>query len=192
MHYLIYDLREDYAPLLTPEHLDATERAAYAARGEKYLVMRTILRRELARRSGRQPEEILFTYGENGKPEFSPLHFNISHSGDKLALAFHDMAVGIDIELMRPRTQMRNVARRIMCPEQWEEWNAGGCSTEEFYNCWCVTEALVKMDGTGILHSGDHPFLLKGGDVRLLNDSGVQVELITPSVGYAGAVAYRA
>ena len=61
MHYLIYDIRSEAVretKLLSPAELDATERAAYAARGEEYLLMRTILRQELARRCGRQPGDI--------------------------------------------------------------------------------------------------------------------------------------
>ena len=53
MEYLIYDMRSEAVSgigLLAPSELDATEQAAYAARGEGYLRERTILRQEKGER----------------------------------------------------------------------------------------------------------------------------------------------
>ncbi len=57
-------------------------------------------------------------YGEQGKPAFAPetpLWFNLSHSGDDIALLLSDEGeVGCDIEVIRPRANWRRVQPREM------------------------------------------------------------------------------
>ena len=191
MHYLVYDMHSVQVPLPDPQQLDAVERVFFAARGEIFLRQRALLRTELSRLIGQEPWQIKLTYSELGKPECALQPFNQSHSGDLLSIAFHDKAVGIDIERVRPRASMRKIARRFLSPEQWEIWNMHDCTEKEFYDSWCVAEALAKLDGGSILQASDHPFFMKDGQVRLLQDDGINVELFTPADGYCGAVAYR-
>ncbi|KJG34986.1 hypothetical protein UA70_15600 [Raoultella planticola] len=63
-------------------------------------------------------------YAEHGKPGFSGetgLWFNLSHSGDDIALLFSDEGeVGCDIEVIRPRPNWR----RLLTP--FQSWGACG------------------------------------------------------------------
>ncbi len=56
-------------------------------------------------------------YGEQGKPAFAPempLWFNLSHSGDDIALLLSDEGeVGCDIEVIRPRANWRWLANAV-------------------------------------------------------------------------------
>ncbi len=199
MDYLIYNLADAHlhaqadATLLSED-----ERAAAQKRGERYLITRCLLRRELARRLGMAPQDIRFRYSEQGKPECAnapvPLHFNISHSGDCLALAFDSQApIGVDVEQLRPRARLAELAERIMCLEQLAAFRERGCPQEEFFTCWCAAEALVKQAASSIWQAKEIPFVCENGRIRLLGDAaaGLCVRPFTPMPGYAGAVAFR-
>ena len=190
MHYLVYNLSRVQIPLLPPEALDAAEQESYAKRGKSYLLERTLLRREIERLTGTPASSIRLTYSANGKPEYPPCPFNLSHSGELLCLAFHQTAVGVDIERMRPRTRLLSLARRIMCPEQLQAWQERGCPEQEFYSCWCAAEALIKLYGATIWQAQDYPFLYHPGSIQPLFEHAPSVQLITPAAAYAGAVAY--
>lgn len=192
MHYLIYHLPTAHTRLLPPDALDPREQAAYARRGESYLLERTLLRRELARLTGEPAERIRFTYTEHGKPEYAPQPFNLSHSGELLCLAFHHRPIGVDIEKMQPRAHLAALAQRIMCSEQHTAWQQRGCSTQEFYACWCAAEALAKLHGGSVWHAQSAPFLYTAGRIEPLFERAPMVELFSPAEGYMGAVAVAA
>ena len=50
------------------------------------------------------PQPLTVAYEAGGKPHILhvPWHYNLSHSGDYVALAISDASVGIDIQQMRP------------------------------------------------------------------------------------------
>lgn len=192
MHYLVYHLSHTQAPLLDPAVLDPTEQAAYARRGERYLLERTLLRRELARLCGGVAEDIRFSYTEQGKPEYDRHPFNLSHSGDILCLAFHHRALGVDVERVRERAHLPTLAKRIMCEAQLAAWHERGCQVQEFYDCWCTAEAIIKLHGGSIWQAGEYPFLHRGNSIEPLFDNAPVIQLFTPAPGYAGAVAYEA
>ncbi len=191
MDYLVYnlaDLPADTAelPLLPPdEQLQATQR------GGHYAAIRSLLRRELERRSGIPAQEIVFSYTQHGKPEFPPQPFNLSHSGDCLCLAFHHQAIGVDVEQKRPRRNLAALATRMMCPEQSEAFCSRDCPLEEFYACWCAAEAIVKLAGDTMWNARSYPFLYNNGRIRCLFDPAPSVTLFTPMPGYMGAVAFH-
>lgn len=190
MHYLIYHLPQAQVELLPPQTLDAAERVAYAQRGERYLLMRSLLKRELARHSGEAAEDIRFRYGQMGKPHYAPQPFSMSHSGDLLCLALHHSAVGVDIERARPRPRLQKLAERILCPQQLAAWQQRGCDAAEFFDCWCAAEALAKHAGGSIWQAQQRAFVWRQGGITPLYEGAPAVELFTPAPGYHGAVAY--
>lgn len=190
MHYLIYHLPTASTELLPPETLDPAERATYARQGERYLLIRSLLKRELARHSGEAAESIRFCYGEHGKPLYAPQPFNMSHSGELLCLALHHSAVGVDIERVRPRKNLAATAESIMCPQQLAAWQQRACPAEEFFDCWCAAEALTKYSGCAIWSALQRPFLWRPGGITPLYEGAPCVELFEPAPGYSGAVAY--
>lgn len=189
MHYLLYDLQRPAPSLLSPADLDPREQAAYAARGERYLHIRSLLKQELQRLIGIPAAEIRFAYSEHGKPLLDAQPFSLSHSGDLLCLAFHHCRCGVDIERVRPRARMAAIAARTMCAEQYAAWRARGADEQEFYACWCAAEAIVKLYGSAVWQARRYPFLYRSGSIEPLGEDTPQVELFCPAEGYMGAVA---
>ncbi|MBR5186459.1 MAG: hypothetical protein IKW19_09195, partial [Akkermansia sp.] len=94
MAYLVYNLAALQASLADTSLFPPEEQEQAALRGCRYALIRTLLRKELSRRCACPPQEIRFSYGPQGKPEYAPQPFNLSHSGDCLCLAFHHLSVG--------------------------------------------------------------------------------------------------
>lgn len=188
--YLVYRLSELPQEMTDLSLLDADEERIYAKRGLFYLLERCLLKREIARRLGIPPTDIHLHRGEQGIPHFPGIHFNLSHSAELLCLAFHDAPIGVDIERIRPRKRLKELATRIMSPEQHRLFVERGCPEREFYACWCSAEALVKQAGLGIGCAKRFPFLYQQGNIRMQGDSLSSVTLFTPAPGFQGALAY--
>ena len=85
--------------------------------------------------------------GEYGKPYYEdcPLYFNISHSGEYVALAVSDMPVGIDVQ------RVTDIPERIMmryirsCPDDPLSQTM----------LWAEYESIGKCEGVGIPHNCD-------------------------------------
>lgn len=190
MDYLLFRL--DALPEGDVSLLDANEREVLRTRGESYLRMRSQLKRELALRTGVTAADISFSYSPAGKPLFPQQHFNISHSGDLLCMAFHGGAVGVDIQQHRNVARLRSVAERILGEEQLAALELFGFPPQEFFDCWCTAEALVKWAGDSIFNARRYPFIYDAGRIRPLFDGAPRVQLFRPEAGYSGAVAYHA
>ena len=94
---------------------------------------------------------------QSGRPEFPAenIDFNISHSGDWVAVLLHineseKSAVGIDIEFSKKRSFSALIAH--FAPQAEQEWFAKQPDKEPaFYRCWCLREAVLKSQGVGIV-----------------------------------------
>ena len=189
MDYLIYNIGALPRELEDNTVLTPDEQQAALQRGGNYALFRTILRRELARRTGLAAQDISIRYSEHGKPECEAQPFNLSHSGDCLCLAFHHKAVGVDVERIRPRN-FQALAERFMCDEQLEGFISRGCPETEFFICWSAAEALVKHAGDTMWHAKQYPFVYYPGRIECRFADAPVVHLFTPMPGYQGAVAY--
>ena len=122
-----------------------------------YIAGRGILRALLGRYLGISPQSVQFIYGQCGKPalsdDLSALRFNISHSGSYALFAFtYAREVGIDLELIRERKCLMDIARRFFAPGEVTALQA--LPEEEqldaFHRCWTRKEAYLKAKGDGL------------------------------------------
>ncbi len=127
----------------------------FALMRDRYLAVRALSRQILARYLPENPSELQFAYGENGKPALvgQKLHFNLSHSGDQLLVAVANFPnIGVDIEELKPRTNLQGLAKRCFSDQEFQAWQA--LSTEKsrdvFFSLWTKKEAFVKAVGRGI------------------------------------------
>jgi 4'-phosphopantetheinyl transferase len=87
--------------------------------------------------------------GPNGKPLLDEAHFNISHSGELVLLAFSlDVPVGIDIEKIRPIEHQKFVKQ--FHEEELRDFEEAKISEERFFEYWTRKEAVIKAIGKGL------------------------------------------
>lgn len=93
--------------------------------------------------------------GPTGKPFYPAdpqLHFNLSHSGQFVALALGTSPVGVDVEQVRPTRDWDAIAKRFFTVEE-QQWLARFDNAERrhrFVALWSRKESLLKATGEGI------------------------------------------
>ena len=127
-----------------------------------FMTGRAMLRRILGVYLDLPPVEIPLRTGEHGKPELGPLpdrdalHFNVSHSGDLALYAVtQEGPVGIDVEQMRPVSDLDGVADVVMSPRERAAFAALDESDRPdfFHSTWVRKEAYLKASGDGLMRS---------------------------------------
>lgn len=121
----------------------------------RYIAVRAITRHVLASYLSAQPADLQFTLGEHGKPALisDSLHFNISHTDHLLLIAVGNLPdIGVDIELIKTRSNMDGMAKRCFAESELKYWQPlpEPQSQETFYRLWTKKEAFVKAIGRGI------------------------------------------
>ena len=186
--------------VLADDERDRAARFVQAVHRDRHIAGRARLRQILGAETGRDPRDLVFRTGAQGKPflDGGP-DFNLSHSGELAALAIsRDGPVGIDVERHRPIEEA--VARHSFSPAEFatlsglpaRDWQGG------FYRCWTRKEAVIKADGRGL------SMPLDGFDVSLTPAARARLERIAgdrpeawrlvhfdPAPGCSGALAAR-
>lgn len=149
--------------------LDADERARCArlvreADRVRYACFHGAVRRILAGPLAADPAALSFVRGPQGKPALggsaadAGLAFNLSHSGDRLALACgRGVELGVDVEAGDPRTDVVALAARFYHPRERDRL-AGlpeAAQRAQFLRWWTAREAWVKARGLGLFDELD-------------------------------------
>jgi 4'-phosphopantetheinyl transferase len=134
------------------------ERFAFERDRRRFLRGRGALRSILARYLRCGPAEILFEYGDTGKPRLSGtnsadgLQFNASGSADLAVCAVTcGRSVGIDIEQVRDACDP-DLVRHSLCEVEREEFEQLPANQQPavFYRTWTRKEAYLKATGCGL------------------------------------------
>ena len=91
-------------------------------------------------------------YNEHGKPHLkNGPYFSISHCKEAIAVAISDKPIGIDVESIRPAKE--ELIARVMSEGERRELSElnGEQKDRMFTRLWTRKEAIVKVQGTGIL-----------------------------------------
>lgn len=123
------------------------------------LLLQDIVYKEL----GIEPKDLSVSKMEQGKPYIdgrSEFYFNISHSGDRITIAYGNSSVGVDVEHIRCRESDLKVAKRCFTQEEYEfialdefaldKEGLSHSKEERFFMVWTMKEAYLKYTGTGI------------------------------------------
>lgn len=122
----------------------------------------------ISKETGIPVNQLVYRYGEQGKPELdydrirtgynldkefysNRKCFNLSHSGGYVVVAVSDRPVGIDIE--HKTKNGLAVAKRCFCKEEYEDILAAGNEKEQeqrFLEYWTMKEAYIKRSGEGM------------------------------------------
>lgn len=90
---------------------------------------------------------------ELGKPYFADKEsdlFSLSHSGEISAAVYGLCEVGLDIEVYKPSSHYKMIAKRCFTKEQLERFEKSGEAYEEFLRIWTEKEACAKYLGVGV------------------------------------------
>ena len=93
-------------------------------------------------------------YGENGKPylaDFPDVHFNLSHSGERVMCVLSPFDVGCDVEIIKG--DRGRLAERFFKPEEsaWiKHFETLEKQSEAFYRLWTLKECYMKVTGRGL------------------------------------------
>jgi 4'-phosphopantetheinyl transferase len=114
---------------------------------------RAWVKQQLATHLKVQASALHFSATAHGRP-FLPdspeIDFNLSHSGEWIALAIGpgNGRIGLDIETIDPTFPTHGIAREFFLPEECS-WLSQG-PIERFYQLWTAKEALMKATGQGM------------------------------------------
>jgi 4'-phosphopantetheinyl transferase len=138
--------------ILTSAEADRAARFHHDADRRRSIVGRAVLRHLLSRHFGVKPQALRFELRENGKPFLpqSEIHFNVSHSGEIVAIALAANEVGVDIEAKRRIPEIAAIAGRFFSKDEAERVRAATDATAEFFRIWTMKEAVVKAVGQGL------------------------------------------
>ena len=92
-----------------------------------------------------------------GKPylkDRQDVHFNLTHSGPWVAIAWSDAPVGLDVEVFREKVQCQKLARQFFCPDEQAYLQAEPSEElSRFFLLWTKKESYLKYLGTGLTKS---------------------------------------
>lgn len=144
---------DDLARLLTSAELAKARRYHFDADRRRSIVARASLRLHLSRYCGLDPAAILISSDPGTKPEApaTGVHFNVSHAGDLVGLAFSARCpVGFDVERVRQMREAAAIAKRYFSPDEQQAVADAADADEAFFEIWTTKEALVKGTGKGL------------------------------------------
>ncbi len=151
-----YHRHAHYLSLLDANERAVTERFKFAQVRDNYIVAHGLLRETLANYINEPAVQLKFSKTEFGKPflaDYPELSFNMSHSGNSLAIAVAQQCqLGIDIEYYKPRDTWAGLVKKCFAFEEADYWHSLDKSEQgrTFYQFWVRKEAFVKADGKGI------------------------------------------
>jgi 4'-phosphopantetheinyl transferase len=123
------------------------------------LLARALLRERLVRAAGLS-HGWNFGSEESGRPFVRNPDSNcipsisLSHSGGWVACAVsYSGAIGIDIEVHRPKRNLAGIAATAFGPDEQSEVVVDGASA--FYRIWTLKEAMAKASGIGVAQVAD-------------------------------------
>lgn len=112
---------------------------------------------------GLREKDMSYNLSKYGKPSFAShedIHFSISHSGNFSIVAFSDIEVGCDIEIVKKVDE--KVVDRVLSDAQKKRYEilASDERIDYFFKMWVAKEAISKRDGLGLSY-----------DFRLIEDN---------------------
>lgn len=143
---------------LTDKEMIRYERFYFDRHRKELLLGKALVRTVLSKYCDKDPAEWLFEENEYGKPALASehdedIHFNLSHSGDRLVLAVsrHEY-LGVDIECCAKSRRVEKIADRYFTESELGPLLGleGSAQLDRFYDLWTLKEAYIKARGMGL------------------------------------------
>jgi len=141
MAYLTYDKQEMVKRFHRPE--DA----------QRMLVADILVRVIVCEKLGLKNKDLAFYKNEYGKPFLTNsdrFYFNVSHSGEWVICAAHNMPVGADIEIVQSIDY--EIAKRFFSEHEYNDLMQKDALNRlsYFYDLWTLKESYIKAAGKGL------------------------------------------
>lgn len=195
------------ASALSPDETNRAERFVFDKDRRSFIAARGILRNILGLYVKSEPQDIVFSYNDFGKPSLADntndddLRFNMSHSyGQALYALTVARNIGVDLELIRSNVDYEGLTKRFFSPTEASVLLSlpPHSRKEAFFKCWTRKEAYIKALGKGLSMALDSfdVSMSPGEDARLTGHADDPEELerwslidLDPHPRYAGAIA---
>lgn len=149
---------EVLATTLSPDESDRAHRFHFEKDRNRFIAARGILRSLLGTYLNLPPSQLQFTYSDRGKPSLSVptpgnLSFNLSHSkGLALYAVTLTSPIGIDVEYLRPMSDVLQLAKRFFSHSEYEVISRLSPPERHraFFTAWTAKEAYLKAIGSGL------------------------------------------
>jgi 4'-phosphopantetheinyl transferase len=148
------DRIHELSQLLTAQERQRAAKFINPTHGDRWSVARGYLRLTLSRYLDLTPSQIVFTYGQQGKPaiEGSQIQFNLSHSRDRAVYGISSkFPIGIDIEYIH-HLAAADLVDRFFSPAEQAIFHQLPAIQQQaaFFHAWVQKEAYLKACGTGL------------------------------------------
>jgi 4'-phosphopantetheinyl transferase len=189
-------------PLLSQDERERAARFRFRKDRNNFVAARGGLRLVLSRYTGVPAAELVFSYGDRGKPALvnggavPGLAFNATHSGAYAVYAVgNGCHIGVDVERIRPDVHTDDLAVSNFSAKELGALRAlpPGERAGRFFALWTCKEAYVKACGGGLFIPLDSFHVMFGADggVRLeAADGPWQLRTFSVNEGYPAAVAH--
>ena len=123
-------------------------------------------------------------YGIHGKPQTEGaegFHYNISHAGEWVVLAYSDKEVGVDVERIFMDEGRKKVAEFSFAEEEQNYiFESENEQAERFSKVWTLKESYLKYLGTGM--TKDMKSFVVNGGLSVLEAEGQKQEIMFNSM----------
>jgi 4'-phosphopantetheinyl transferase len=192
---------------LSDDELKRAARFRFPSLSNRFIVARASIREILSRYLDLVPQSIRFVYDTFGKPEIAHeqnprrLRFNVSHSENfALCAIAWQSDIGVDVEYVKPLSDLTEVARRFFASEEQAALAAlpSKKQLEGFYKIWTRKEAYLKAIGKGLSEPLDQFVVTLEDSFRMKSVDGkvfprwTSLSLKLEDTNYIGALAVDA
>ncbi len=163
IHVFLYQLSlynsKDLILYLSDDEKNRADKLKIQEKKDQFIITRSLLRRLLSSNLGKEPQNIIISYLEHGKPIINDkinnkaIEFNVSHSGDYTLIALTlENKIGVDIEEINSNVDHLSLANRFFSDEEKTQILSldEGQQCDAFYRIWARKESFIKATGEGI------------------------------------------
>jgi 4'-phosphopantetheinyl transferase len=143
--------------LLTPEECERADRFQFPIHSARFIAGRWLVRAVLSSYLNIDPARVPIVYEPHGKPVLTAggddLTFNLSHSeGDAVLAVSRIRSLGVDIERIRPLSDLEGMCATVFAPREVERWRTlpPEDRLHAFFSLWTRKEAYIKAVGAGL------------------------------------------
>ncbi|GCL38818.1 4'-phosphopantetheinyl transferase superfamily protein [Sphaerospermopsis sp. FACHB-1094] len=189
---------QSFRETLSSDEVARAERFYFPEHRQRFIVGRGSLRTILGSYLGVEPSQLEFDYQQRGKPILaakfadSGIFFNLSHSQDLgLCGVSYQRLIGVDLEFIRPMSDLENLARRFFLPQEYAviKLLTPEQKQQVFFRYWTCKEAYLKATGDGLIQLEQIGIELTPTEPAQLKVSGNwQLKELLPADNFVAAV----